>query len=72
LTHFEIQEKPSQYLGLIERTAANAFSFVRDRHELQYDHLYYLYFREKPDRSLIYNGAQGHGEEETKKVSVRV
>jgi hypothetical protein len=49
-------------LGLIERTGVNTFVFVRDRHELKYDHLYYLYFREKPDRSLGYVPSTGnHG-----------
>jgi len=57
LTHFEIDEggKSSMNLGLIERTSANTFVFIRDRHELKYDHLYYLYFRDKPDKSLAYN-----------------
>jgi hypothetical protein len=26
--------------------------YLRDRSELQHDHLYYLFFREKPDKTL--------------------
>jgi hypothetical protein len=42
----------------------NTFGLVKERADLRYDQLYYLYFREKPDKTLAYSP-----EEEVKKVS---
>jgi len=39
-------------LGLLERRGRNDYAYLKDRSELQHDHLYYLFFREKPDKSL--------------------
>ena len=54
--YFEVVEKNSNQLGLFERRGKNDFAFVTERGQLQHDHLYYLYFREKPDKSLSING----------------
>lgn len=32
---------------------------MKDRGDLRHDHLYYLYFREKPDKNLTYNPTGG-------------
>lgn len=43
---------------------------MTDKGELKHDHLYYLYFREKPDKNLIIDlsNSVNTGEEESKKV----
>ena len=51
--YFEIPRNSSQ-VGLFERRGPNDYHFVRERSDIRTDHLYYLYFRDKPDKSLIY------------------
>jgi hypothetical protein len=47
-------------LGLFERVGAQVdYTFVKDRGDLRDDRLYYLYFREKPDKNLTYNPGGG-------------
>ena len=50
--HFEINDKNSNQIGLLERRGREQFAFIKEKNELENDQLYYLYFREKPDRSL--------------------
>lgn len=38
----------SNMLGLLERRDRVQYVYLKDKSELQNDHLYYLYFREKP------------------------
>jgi hypothetical protein len=52
--HFEITDKNSaSYLGLFERIGKDLYEYVTDKGELKHERLYYLYFREKPDKNLI-------------------
>ena len=69
--HFEITDKNSaSYLGLFERVGKDRYDYVMDKGELKHDHLYYLYFREKPDKNIIIDlsNSVNTGEEESKKV----
>jgi len=71
--HFEITDKNSpSYLGLFERIGKDQYVYVREKGELKHDRLYYLYFREKPDKSLNEQmaAAIASGEEESKKVGL--
>lgn len=53
--YFEIaDERNSSQIGLFERRGQNDYLFVRDRVDLRNDRLYYLYFRDKPDKTLLY------------------
>lgn len=46
-----------------KRRGKGEYYYIQDKSELNHDHLYYLYFRDKPERCL----SPGN-EEETKKV----
>jgi hypothetical protein len=70
-----MNERNSSTVGLLYRRGPNEHYFVRDRADLRNDHLYYLYFREKPDKALAINlspaspqGRFNNGIEESKKV----
>jgi len=45
----------SNQLGLFERRAPDDYHFIKDRADIKHEHLYYLYFKEKPDKNLAYN-----------------
>lgn len=67
--YFEISnERNSNQLGLFERRAPDDYHFVRDRADVRQDHLYYLYFREKADKSLTFNPQQADDGNEEQKV----
>lgn len=50
--YFEIVDRASNQLGLFERRGRSDFAYVRDKGDLRHDRLYYLYYREKPDKNL--------------------
>ena len=54
LLYFEITEKNNaNQLSLFERNGKDEYTYVRDMSDLKHDHLYYLFFREKPDKNLV-------------------
>lgn len=69
VVYFEI-EKNVNMLGIFERKGRGDYHFIHDKAELAPDHLYYLYFRDKPDKSLIVMSSPGI-DEETKRVSFK-
>jgi hypothetical protein len=73
ILYFEI-EKNSNRLGLLERNGDRAPILVNDKAELQADHLYYIFFREKPLVSETGGPSRGLSPsgEETKKVYIDI
>ena len=64
ILYYEVDQHANQ-LGLLERRGKGKYDFITEKSDLQPDHLYYLYFKEKPDKV-----SPSHAmEEETKKVS---
>jgi hypothetical protein len=52
--HFEITDKNNaNLLGLFERNGKDDYAYVREKGDLRHDRLYYLYFRDKPDKTLV-------------------
>ena len=68
MLYFEI-DKSCSSLGLLERRGKGKYDFVSEKNDLMGDHLYYLYFKEKPDRGVSPSPSQRE-DEETKKVRV--
>lgn len=71
ILYFEI-ERNSNKLGLLERSEKGTdHYYIQDKSELQHDKLYYLFFREKNERTLSpVNNLFMKGEEESKKVII--
>ena len=64
ILHFELDKKLNE-LGLLERKGKSDYHFIKDKNELVQDHLYYLFFRDKPEKF-----PSPGNEEENKKVRI--
>jgi len=52
----------------LERRGKGKYDFLQEKIDLMQDRLYYLYFKDKPDKI----SSPGAPDEETKKVSIKI
>ena len=62
--HFEIEKNTSR-LGLLERVSTGEYLYIEDKNVLEQHKLYYLYYKEKPDK-VVSNAT----EEDSKRVLI--